>query len=1340
MNRVIVLVACCLLLTVNSFAQTPELNVSVAVQGLFNPVGLTELPNGNILIAEEGTGNRDLSAGISLLEPDGDVGRLISGFPSNRDSGDLSGVPLVGVSPDDQTIYMGNFNAGHLWTLPADLAQALPEKAYTLDDLGIAMSPNNAVQIYNPFDITFDAQGTPVITDSTTNSVAMENDEGLVNFIHRFQKMPNPENPDTQIDPVPTGITRVGDEYYVTLLGGCPFPDGSGRLVAIDGQGNERIILDSLNLPIDVTIDKNGTVWILEFAKFTNDGYSACFTGQGYLPNTGRLSRLNADNTLDVVVDNLSFPGAMVLTDADDFYISETFEGRIIKASPDDIVEQENPIPTITLDEPNYAQIDDVDEALQTVIAQHNLQANPGEPSREPESELTRLGHDLFFDPVLSGDQNISCATCHHPAFAMGDGRILPIGTGGEGLGEGRSYLPHVMLSDDYRGRTEIGEIPNPFIGTLIPRNSPTVVNSALFPTLFWDGRVENYGEGLRIKSLDETLNDLELTDVLAAQALLPITSVTEMSGATLGGERAPYIRRAIANRLMNIPDYMQRFEAVFETDTITPVHIAQAIAAFERQLIFTNAPWDAYIDGDVDALSDEQKRGALLFYGERNPDVNCASCHSGDLLSDFDFHNILAPQLGPGKGNGESNREDWGRANVTFDYRDQYKFRTPSLRNVTLNAPYLHDGSYPTLESVIRHHSNIWAGASEYDPSANLLPAYFSSVLPFTGQSAHSVAEDLKDGLPLNDADIADLVAFLEALTDPEAEDLSGFLVDTVPSGLALDVVPENLAIHATPAPAIEQMDTTTDEDEPASWNFENVASQVGLDFQHGAFVNDVYSDPIAMMGGGLCWIDYDADGWLDLYVVNSYAEDEMEDLIAQDALPTNQLYRNVGGTFENVSLGSGTDLTMRGNGCIVADFNNDDLPDIHITADGPNALLWNMGDGTFVDGAIDAGIASPEWNTAAATIDLNGDGWLDLFVGSYIDLDNEVPNPIGAFPQDYYGIPDRLYLNNGITESGSVTFREVTQDVGITIEERALGAIFDDFDKDGDPDLYIANDGQPNRLYEYQPLSDDPLDIGFRLIDTYETSGVNDRGSGMGVASGDWTGDGYPDLVVTNWDVELNAIYRNQFTESGQLEFAYSTYRIGMAGFGNSMTGWGVHFADFDLDTDLDMMTVNGRVPVTNFDVDAEYVRLYGNRLVEGHPGQFREWTQLVGLRDNGTLMARGSAVADFDNDGDLDVAINSIGQPLTLLQNNRTQGNWLMVDLGGIEPGTQIDLTLADGTVLHRTVFAGSSYLASEDPRVHFGVGDASEVVAIDITRLHGETQRLDAVAVNQIISAP
>lgn len=1325
-----------------SAAQLPT--VTVIAEGLLNPTGLAALPNGGLLIAEQGTGNDGLSAGVSLMQPDGSIGRLISGLPSGRDSGDLSGVAMVVVSPDASTIYVGGFNLQQLYTLPVEQALTLPAAPFLPDDLGVAMTRLNNVFLLNPFDATFDSDGTPVVSDASGNGVAIETPNGQTRFFHRFAALDDPTDDRLTIEAVPTGITRVADEYYVTLFGGCPYPPQGGELVAIDTERNQRTLADNLDMPIDVVQDAEGEIWVLEFATFSPDG--SCFSGAGYQANTGQLSRLRADGSLELNVPNLNFPGAVLPMPDGSFYITEIFDGELLRVTFDDLSASAQDVqPIIDVPQPTYNAIADADAALGAIIEQHALQPNPGVEMREGDTALAALGQSLFFDPVLSGDLNVSCASCHHPAFGMGDGRVLPIGAGGIGLGPERDFAetitpaPEVaaLRSHTALGLTHTEAIGNPFMGQFVPRNSPTILNSALLPVQFWDGRVQSYALGTSVATLDSEVNALGLSDSLVTQALFPIISTHEMAGVTFGEQAPQRIRRLLAERLLQYPDYVAAFNDVFGSDAIAPLHIVEALAAFERRFIFTASAWDAYLAGDRDALTDDQKRGALLFYGALNEAVNCAACHSGDLLTDMDFHNILAPQLGPGKGHGDNGREDWGRSMVTFDRRDQYAFRTPSLRNVELTAPYLHSGAYPTLESVIWHHADMWNSAENYDPAAHLPVDFFSSVQPFdAAEQAHSAAPQLTNGLPLTDEDVADLVAFLQSLTDPQARDLMHFVPDNVLSGLPIDALPQETTTSTMPTAAPQTPGDTneTEADTLAdAWHFRNVASAVGLDFQHGAFATGLFEDPAAMMGAGLCWIDYDKDGWLDLYLVNSYAEDERAQWGAD--LPRNALYRNQAGTFVDVSEATRTDLAMRGNGCIAADLNNDGHTDLFITADGPNQLLWNGGDGTFREGAAQAGLNAPEWNSAAAVADLNGDGWLDIFVGSYIDLDYKVPRPIGAFPQDYYGLPDRLYISAGADSAGNVTFREVSREVGLFRDERALGAIFSDFDWDGDLDLYIANDGQANRLYENAPLENDPLGIGFRFLDTHETADVGDTGSGMGVASADWNGDGQFDLLVTNWEAELNAIYRNQSQEAGLLNFFYSTYRIGMRGLGNNLTGWGTTMADFDHDTDVDMMIVNGRVPVTNMETDPEPVHLYGNRTVEGHEAQFLPWTARVRLDEVGHLLARGSAAADYDNDGDLDMAINTIAGAVVLLENTGVAGNWLMLDFETPQPGITATVVLADGRELVRELHIGSSYLASEDPRLHVGLGAADTVAALRITYPDGRTTELQAVAANQ-----
>ena len=311
--------------------------VEVVADGLFGPIGLAFDPAGNLLVAEEGTGGRDNSAGISLITPDGPRGRLIGGLPSTRDAGDLAGVPLVALAPDKSRLYLGNFGQGHLWVLDLTPTQqangfALPDQPLTPDDLRPVMERLNNVMLVNPFDLRFDGEGRPVVTDASANGLAVETEDGKTRFFHRFTALPNPVSPADPIDPVPTGVERLGeDEFLITLTGGCPYPDGGGQLVAVDWARNQRTLIDGLHMPIDIARGPDGTLWLLEFARFTPG--ASCFTGAGYQPETGRLSRVRADWTLQPVLTDLSFPGAVLPAPDGSLYISEVLTGRVLRVT-----------------------------------------------------------------------------------------------------------------------------------------------------------------------------------------------------------------------------------------------------------------------------------------------------------------------------------------------------------------------------------------------------------------------------------------------------------------------------------------------------------------------------------------------------------------------------------------------------------------------------------------------------------------------------------------------------------------------------------------------------------------------------------------------------------------------------------------------------------------------------------------------------------------------------------------------------------------------------------------------------------------------------------------------
>ena len=351
------------------------------------------------------------------------------------------------------------------------------------------------------------------------------------------------------------------------------------------------------------------------------------------------------------------------------------------------------------------AQQSQLDETLQQVIEQHNLRPIDLGPSQDPKK--VALGQALFFDKELSGNRDVACATCHHPGFSSGDELPLSIGVGGEGLGAERK-LGDARL--------------------LVPRNAPDIFNrgSTEWRTMFWDGRVEILDNDEFDSPADEELPE-GLDNVVAIQAMFPVTSNVEMRGkkgdidihgnfneiAAMNPDDFTEIWIVIMDRLLAIPEYAEWFAEVYPDvpqEVLGFEHAANAIAAFEiAAFSFDDSPWDRYLAGDETEMSDEAKAGAILFYGKGG----CSTCHSGNLMTDQDYHNMLVPQIGPGKFDNAG--YDLGRADVSRDEADAFAFRTPPLRNVTISGPWMHNGSYYSLEAVIRHHMDPLGSLQNY-------------------------------------------------------------------------------------------------------------------------------------------------------------------------------------------------------------------------------------------------------------------------------------------------------------------------------------------------------------------------------------------------------------------------------------------------------------------------------------------------------------------------------------------------------------------------------------------------------------------------------------------------
>jgi cytochrome c peroxidase len=396
------------------------------------------------------------------------------------------------------------------------------------------------------------------------------------------------------------------------------------------------------------------------------------------------------------------------------------------------------------------------------------------------------LGHLLFYDPILSGNREVSCATCHHPRFGTSDGVSLSLGDGAQGLGPDR--LPDPDNLPEQR----------------IPRNAPGLFNlgATEFTHMFHDGRLEadpTRPNGIRTPLGDAMADGFD--SVLSAQAMFPVLSPDEMAGHYSENPISQAVRMGhlslaggawdqIADRVAMVPEYRARFDAVLGAGA--PIHftdISNVIADFMRfEWRADRSPFDLYLAGEAD-LPEAAARGMALFYGE----AGCAACHAGRFQTDHDFHAIAMVQLGPGKAaRFESHARDEGRMHVTGDPEDAYAFRTPSLRNVTLTAPYGHAGAYATLEGVIRHHLDPVAALYNYDRSqavlAELPGAADWRILDDPAELAAIAAANDLEPVTLDDAQVADLVAFLGALTDVAGAEGPLGVPETVPSGLPVD------------------------------------------------------------------------------------------------------------------------------------------------------------------------------------------------------------------------------------------------------------------------------------------------------------------------------------------------------------------------------------------------------------------------------------------------------------------------------------------------------------------------------------------------------------------------
>ena len=514
------------------------------------------------------------------------------------------------------------------------------------------------------------------------------------------------------------------------------------------------------------------------------------------------------------------------------------------------------------------------------------------------------------------------------------------------------------------------------------------------------------------------------------------------------------------------------------------------------------------------------------------------------------------------------------------------------------------------------------------------------------------------------------------------------------------------------------------------AQVRYREVAQEAGIDFEHynGAQGEYYY---IETFGAGAAFLDADGDGWQDLYLVNGAHLAGP----APPIPPINRLYRNAGdGTFADLSVGSGSDDRGYGMGCAAGDFDNDGDQDLYATNFGPNVLLSNDGSGRFADVTQAAGVGDGRWGTSTGFLDFDNDGDLDLFVVNYVhfSLQGNIQCKRGATrfycePSTYAPIGDVLYRNDGSR------FVDATKRMGIHAVGRGLGVAFADSDLDGDTDIYVANDGTPNFLYENRGVCF--VEIGLRAGVQYNEDGHAE--AGMGVDFGDFDNDGYADLFVTNYSRETNTLYWND----GRGRFADFTAHLGLGAPSYLPLGFGTKFMDYDNDGDLDLFVGNGHVVDNIEQLDADLGYAQPDLMLRNQDGaHFEEVSDQLGADFVVESAVRGAAAADWDNDGDLDLLATTVaGQPRLLRNDGGNRQHWIELLLVGASQrdalGARVTVT-AGGARQVRERQSGGSYLSSHDPRLHFGLGRATKA-DVAIRWPDGQVQTLAAIDANQIV---
>nr|WP_289847292.1 FG-GAP-like repeat-containing protein [Alteromonas sp. C1M14] len=1018
------------------------------------------------------------------------------------------------------------------------------------------------------------------------------------------------------------------------------------------------------------------------------------------------------------------------------------------------------------------------------------------------------LGMELFFSKSLSGNQDVACASCHHPYLAGGDGLSLPVGESPYednvvGLGRWHNW-------QDSKDPKANGA-PN------VARHSQTTFNASLYNrSMFYDGRIfvldsdlASHGKNQSHRTPDSHLwqgDESAGEDLLATQVRFPVVSTDEMRGhsfaanSTNEGVRHALIERLKKNDTEN--RYLALFRQAFNTpkgdsDTlITFDNIETAISYYQSTQILIDAPWFAYVDGNREALSLSQKRGALLFL--QRPEqggVGCINCHAPPTFTDEKFHNIAVPQFGRGK---QPDGEDFGRRGVTQRDEDRYGFRTPSLLNVADTAPYTHTGAFYDLASVIQHHLDPAKSIANYDfsfsdnPQLTYVTDLLSNSRELTQDAlAHLISEQQKQtsllpqGVAMSASQLTDIIAFLQSLTDPCLNDKQ-CMSQWIPSQSAIGPDDNRLVaefrspvgppkpvelLPKAPMARLSNHDSTN----------ARLAAELLTDKAFGCAVENPVMEP-------------------------SQQEPQGFEEVALDAGLTHRHHIN----WDQYSLSSAQRLIFSG-GVAAGDVNGDCWPDIfYVTGDAKTDVLYrNQRNGRFTDISKAWGITGKELSNGAAMVDIDGDGDLDIITSNL--LHDSLPSLAGQQGGNQDAQVPTLFLNQNNTGY------QISDSIGLQVQFTSWSFGFADYDKDGDIDMLTNHwrgpglgGEQPNHLWENTSTADNLnftgrdetaglinliggadftftsnfsdinndgwLDLlfaaDFETSQVYQSVGnghfkkvtseheITDK-NGMGAAVADYDNDGYLDWFVTSiwdpngqpegsWGTTGNRLYRN---DKGRL-----TDVSAQAGIENGLWAWGTCFADFNNDGWLDLFHVNG------FDLPqplsqqfghplayrklkhsvAEFERSRSRLFMSNQDGTFTEQGKEWGITD--TLSGRAVVCMDYDRDGDVDILVSNHQEKPLLYRNRHNDngnGNFLSITLrtdgnNSRALGAKVYVTAGDVTQLQE-VRGGGGFLSGTPSTLHFGLGTATQAdkIVVQWPDKTGSASEFTDVTANQFL---